>query len=212
MGGPVEGASFVIDDLGLEATGHLGIPASAIHVSVTPFGSGGPRAHWRGGELVASAMGGALRVTGEPGRPPVKEAGDACTFHADMAAAAGAMAAHYARGTHGKGQHVDMSVQQVAFSRNTNGVLVWQFDRRKLAPRRRQARLRQGQGPGDLAAGRRLVLPFADDRAPGRAGQPAPGRLDGRGLADNPLRGTDWLSLQPLDPAGGNARRSGKRR
>ena len=132
MGGAVEGASFVIDDIGLEATKDLRIPETAVHVSVTPFGSGGPRSHWRGGELVASATGGALRVTGEPGRPPVKEAGDACTFHADMVAAAGAMAAHYARGTHGHGQHVDVSIQQVAFSRNTNGVLVWQFDKRKL--------------------------------------------------------------------------------
>ncbi len=78
-------------------------------------------------------MGGALRVTGAPGLPPVKEAADACTFHADMVAAAGAMAAHFARGSHGKGQHVDVSIQQVAFSRNTNGVLVWQFDRRKLS-------------------------------------------------------------------------------
>ena len=46
--------------------------------------------------------------------------------------AAGAMAAHYARGGHGKGQHVDVSIQEVAFSRNVNGVLVWNFDRRKL--------------------------------------------------------------------------------
>ncbi|MCH5377209.1 MAG: CoA transferase, partial [Planctomycetes bacterium] len=82
----IAGASFVIDDLGREATRNLGIPETAIHVSVTPFGSGGPRSDWRGSELVASAMGGALRVTGEPGRAPVKEAGDACTFHADMAA------------------------------------------------------------------------------------------------------------------------------
>ena len=72
IGGPVAGASFVIDDLGLEALGDIAIPDSAIHVSVTPFGSGGPRSHWRGGELIASAMGGALRVTGEPGLPPVK--------------------------------------------------------------------------------------------------------------------------------------------
>ena len=65
---------------------------------MTPFGSGGARSRWRGAELVASAMGGTLRLTGEPDRAPVKEALDACTFHAEMAAAAGAMAAHYARG------------------------------------------------------------------------------------------------------------------
>ena len=33
-------------------------------------------------------MGGTLRLTGEPGQKPVKEAGDACIFHADMVAAA----------------------------------------------------------------------------------------------------------------------------
>ena len=194
LAGPVEGASFVIDDLGLEATGHLGIPASAVHVSVTPFGSGGPRSHWRGGELVASAMGGALRVTGEPGRAPVKEAGDACTFHADMAAAAGAMAAHYARGTHGHGQHVDVSIQQVAFSRGTNGVLVWQFDRRKL--HRVGGKLAYGQ------ATIRAIWRLADgwcfhSLMTGRLGAPANRALAewmDEELADNPVRGVDWLS------------------
>lgn len=194
LGGPIEGASFVIDDLGLDATEGLGIPASAVHVSVTPFGSGGPRGHWRGSELIASAAGGALRVTGEPGRAPVKEAGDACTFHADMVAAAGAMAAHYARGTHGQGQHVDVSIQQVAFSRNTNGVLVWQFDKRKLH-----------RAGGKLAYGKatiRAIWRLADgwcfhSLMTGRLGAPANRALADwmdEELADNPLRGVDWLS------------------
>ena len=126
-------ASFALDGVGLDLLGPVDLPPHAIHVSVSPFGSGGPRSRWRGGELVASAMGGALRVTGEPDMPPVKEALDACTFHADMVAASGALAAHFARGTHGSGQHVDVSIQQVAFSRNFNGILCWQFDKRKLA-------------------------------------------------------------------------------
>ena len=193
IGGPVEGASFVIDDLGLEATQDLPIPETAVHVSVTPFGSGGPRSHWRGGELVASATGGALRVTGEPGRPPVKEAGDACTFHADMVAAAGAMAAHYARGTHGRGQHVDVSIQQVAFSRNTNGVLVWQFDRRKL--HRVGGKLAYGQAT--IQAIWRLADGWCfHSLMTGRLGAPANRALAewmDEELADNPLRGVDWL-------------------
>lgn len=194
LGGPIEGASFVLEDLGRSALGGISIPGTAIHVSVTPFGSDGPRSGWRGGELVASAMGGALRVTGERGRPPVKEAGDACTFHADMVAAAGAMAAHYARGCHGKGQHVDVSIQQVAFSRNVNGILVWQFDRRKLE--------RVG---GALAYGKatvRAIWPLADgwcfhSLMTGRLGAPANQALsdwmDAAGV-ENPLRGTDWLA------------------
>lgn len=193
LNGVSETASFVIDDLGRGNVGDVVIPESAIHVSVTPFGSDGPRSSWRGGELVASAMGGALRVTGEPDRAPVKEAGDACTFHADMVAAAGAMAAHYARGTHGKGQHVDVSIQQVAFSRNVNGILVWQFDQRKLH--------RVG---GALAYGKatvRAIWRLADgwcfhSLMTGRLGAPANQGLsdwmDEVGV-DNPLRGTDWL-------------------
>ena len=194
LGGPVEGASFVIDDLGLGALEGAAIPASAVHVSVTPFGSDGVRAGWQGGELVASAMGGALRVTGEPGLPPVKEALDACTFHADMVAAAGAMAAHYARGTTGQGQHVDVSIQQVAFSRNFNGILVWQFDQRKLA--------RVG---GALAYGRatvRAIWQLADGYCfhslmTGRLGAPANQALSDwidEAAMPNPLRGVDWLA------------------
>jgi crotonobetainyl-CoA:carnitine CoA-transferase CaiB-like acyl-CoA transferase len=194
IGGPVEGASFVIDDLGLQNTRDQPIGEQTIHVSVTPFGSGGPRANWRGGELVASAMGGVLRLTGEPGEKPVKEAGDACTFHADMVAAAGALAAHFARGTHGKGQHVDVSIQQVAMSRNVNGVLVWQFDRRKL-----------DRAGGCIAYGRakvRVIWGLADGWCfhalmTGRLGAPANKALsdwmDEAGF-DNPMRGVDWLA------------------
>ncbi|HEU4652164.1 MAG TPA: CoA transferase [Croceibacterium sp.] len=193
LGAPLDQASFVIDDLGFEATRRCDIPDRAIQVSVTPFGSGGPRGGWKGSELVCSAMGGALRVTGEPDRPPVKEAGDACTFHADMVAAAGAMAAHFARGTHGQGQHVDVSVQQVAFSRNTNGVLVWQFDRRKL--HRVGGKLAYGQ------ATIRAIWRLADgwcfhSLMTGRLGAPANRALAewmDEHLADNPLRGVDWL-------------------
>lgn len=194
IGSNVEGASFVIDDCGADALNGVRIPDGAIHVSVSPFGSGGPRSMWRGSELVASAMGGALRVTGEPDLPPVKEAGDACTFHAEMVAAAGAMAAHFSRSDSGTGQHVDVSIQQVALSRNQSGVLVWQFDKRKLA--------RVG---GALAYGKvtvRAIWKLADgwcfhSLMTGRLGAPANQALsdwmDEVGM-DNPLRGTDWLA------------------
>lgn len=201
------GCSFLIDDLGLDRLAAEGWtaerPERQIHVSVSTFGSGGPRALWRGGELIASAMGGTLRLTGQPDRAPVKEALDACLFHADMAAAAGAMAAHYARGTHGAGQHVDISVQQVAFSRNVNGILVWQFDRRKLH--------RVGGALNYGHATVRCIWPLADgwcfhSLMTGRFGAPANQALsdwiDEAGLP-NPLHGVDWLSYNrsTLDPA-----------
>lgn len=189
----VEGASFVLDDDEVDAATHFPLPEDVIRVSVTTFGRGGPRSDWKGGEIVASAMGGALRVTGDPDLPPVKEALDACTFHADMVAAAGAMAAHFARGTHKRGQHVDVSIQQVAFSRNVNGILVWQFDRRKLE-----------RAGGCIAYGKariRAIWRLADgwcfhSLMTGKLGAPANQALsdwmDAAG-SPNPMRDVDWL-------------------
>jgi crotonobetainyl-CoA:carnitine CoA-transferase CaiB-like acyl-CoA transferase len=204
-------ASFFIEDLGLPRLEELGFSNAVlaslnpglIHVSVTTFGSYGPHARWRGGELVTSAMGGVLRLTGEPDRPPVKEALDACLFHADMVAAAGAMAAHYSRGTSGLGQHVDISAQEVAFSRIVNSILVWQFDRRKLH--------RVGGAVNYGKATVRCIWKLADGWCfhtlmTGRFGAPANKELsdwmDEVG-ARNPMRDVDWLQYNrsTLDPA-----------
>ncbi|MDH5310118.1 MAG: CoA transferase, partial [Gammaproteobacteria bacterium] len=206
-----EGCQFAIDDLGLELLAEQGWDRRAverhnpalIHASVTTFGSGGPRSAWRGGELVASAMGGTLRLTGDPDRRPVKEARDACTFHADMVAAAGMMAAHWERVSTGKGRHVDVSIQEVAFNRNVSGTLAWQFDRRKLQ--------RAGSALNYGLARVRCIWALADGWCfhtlmTGRFGAPA-----NRALSDwidatgcpNPLKGVDWLSYNrsTLDPA-----------
>ena len=194
-------ASFLIEDLGLDRLETLGITRAAlehahpglVHVSATAFGSHGPRATWQAGELVVSALGGVLRLTGDPDRPPVKEALDACLFHADMVAAAGAMAAHYSRGRSGRGQHVDVAAQEVAFSRNINGVLVWQFDRRQLH--------RVGGAVSYGKATVRCIWRLADGWCfhtlmTGRFGAPANQALSDwmdEVEARNPLQGVDWL-------------------
>lgn len=202
LGNDLPSADILLDRLGLPALALAGYSRAAIeranprliHVSVTPFGSSGPRATWRGSELVASAMGGTLRLTGDPDRAPVKEALDACWFHAEMVAGAGTTAALRERESSGQGQHVDVSVQEVAFSRNVNGVLVWQFDRRKL----------QRVG-GALNYGRatvRCIWPLADGYCfhtlmTGRFGAPANQALsdwiDACGQP-NPLQGVDWTT------------------
>lgn len=195
-------ADFLLDDAGLPALEACGwtrerieaVNPGLVHVSVTAFGSFGPRAGWRGSELVASALGGTLRVTGYPDRAPVKEAADACTFHAEMVAAAGALAAWRERGNSGRGQHVDVSVQEVACSRNVNGILVWQFDRKKP--------VRSGPALSYGRATVRCIWELQDGYCfhslmTGRFGAPANQALsdwmDATG-ADNPLRGVDWLT------------------
>lgn len=203
-------ADILIDQHGLEALADLGfsrgeierINPQLIHASVTPFGSGGPRSRWKGSELVASAAGGTLRLTGDPDRRPVKEALDACGFHADMVAASGVMAALHERDASGRGQHIDVSVQEVAFSRNVNGALAWHFDRRKLH--------RVG---GSLNYGRatvRCIWPLADGYCfhtlmTGRFGAPANSALSDwmdEKEVPNPLHGTNWntYNRSTLDP------------
>jgi crotonobetainyl-CoA:carnitine CoA-transferase CaiB-like acyl-CoA transferase len=195
-------ASFLVEAVGPAILGEHGWSAERlqraaphlIHVSVTTFGADAPRARWQGGELIASAMGGVLRLTGTPDRAPVKEALDACLFHADMVAAAGALAAHYERGLTGRGQIVDVSVQEVAFSRQFNSVLTWQFDHRKLS--------RVGGALNYGLATVRCIWPLADGWCfhtlmTGRFGAPANRALSDwmseRGMP-NPLHGVDWLA------------------
>ncbi len=196
----LESADLLLESLGLARIEETGMSRAQIeaanprlvHVSVSTFGSHGPRRHWRGSELVASATGGILRLTGDVDRPPVKEALDACGFHADMVAAVGALAALAERRRSGLGQHVDVATQEVAFSRNVNGVLVWQFDKRLL-----------GRAGGALNYGRatvRCIWALRDgfcfhSLMTGRFGAPANQALsdwmDACG-ADNPLAGVDW--------------------
>ncbi|MBL8552166.1 MAG: CoA transferase [Hyphomonadaceae bacterium] len=169
-------------------------PARLIQVFITPFGLSGPYARYRGGELVASAMGGVLNGCGYGDRSPVKEAGDACWFHANAMAAAGALFALHEREASGLGQIVDVSAQEVAASRTTNAMLAWQFDKRRIK--------RAGPALNYGRAAVRCVWDLADGYVfhtlmTGRFGAPANQALsdwmDERG-AENPLHGVDWLA------------------
>jgi crotonobetainyl-CoA:carnitine CoA-transferase CaiB-like acyl-CoA transferase len=196
----LDGASFLIESLGLARLEDRGWSRARlereatdlIHVSVTAFGSDAPRGRWLGNELIASAMSGVLRLTGTVERSPVKEALDACGFHADMVAAAGALAAHYERGSGGRGQHIDVSVQEVAFSRQVNSILVWQFDKRKLS--------RVGGALNYGLATVRCIWPLADGwcfhtlmtgQFGASANQALSDWMDETG-ASNPLQGFNW--------------------
>jgi crotonobetainyl-CoA:carnitine CoA-transferase CaiB-like acyl-CoA transferase len=204
-------ASFLLDRRNLQQWTQAPLAAATleerfprlIHVLITPFGRSGPRAGWSGSEITVSAIGGALDLTGDPDRPPVKEALDACLFHTDMVAAAAALAAHYERGASGRGQQLDICAAEVTFSRAVNAILVWQFDRRKLH--------RTGGALGYGRATVRCIWRLLDGWCfhtlmTGRLGAPANQALsdwmDERG-AENPLRGTNWLRYDrsALDPA-----------
>jgi crotonobetainyl-CoA:carnitine CoA-transferase CaiB-like acyl-CoA transferase len=87
-----------------------------IVVSISIFGDIGPRAYWRGSELIASNAGGwAFLSPGAspyPELPPLKAFGHQCDFQAGIYAATVALAAYHCRTRTGKGQHVDVSEQE----------------------------------------------------------------------------------------------------
>ncbi len=103
--------------------------------SITGFGRTGPRAAWASADLVASALGGALHVTGDADDPPVRLAGRQAHVTASLCAAAGTLIAlrHAARTGHG--QHVDVSVlEAVVAATHICGIGKWRDD--GIVPRR----------------------------------------------------------------------------
>jgi formyl-CoA transferase len=82
-----------------------------IYATIKGFGSYGPHAHFKSYEPVAQAMGGAMSVTGFPENPPtllLPAIGDSGT---GMQMAIGILAALQQRHNTGKGQHVEVSMQ-----------------------------------------------------------------------------------------------------
>jgi len=96
---------------GARAGGH----ADSIWVSVTPFGSSGPRSSWRASDLGVMASSGNLFSTGDPDRAPVRCAGNAAYAHSASETAFAALSA-LASGV--RPLDVDVSMQEVVLVAN----------------------------------------------------------------------------------------------
>jgi crotonobetainyl-CoA:carnitine CoA-transferase CaiB-like acyl-CoA transferase len=103
-----------------------------IYVSVTPFGLDAEWSERRANDLVASAAGGLLWVSGEPEHPPTHGAADSAYKMASLAAATGVMLALAGRDRdpERRGCHLDISMQEaVAMSvlqTSNPNILTWQ--------------------------------------------------------------------------------------
>jgi crotonobetainyl-CoA:carnitine CoA-transferase CaiB-like acyl-CoA transferase len=83
-----------------------------IMASITGFGQTSPYRHYKSCDIVASAMGGQLYLNGEPDSPPLKSFGNQSYYLASIFAAIGVMLALLSRHTLGKGQNIDISLQE----------------------------------------------------------------------------------------------------
>ena len=81
-------------------------------VSITPFGQAGPYRDFRGSDLIAQALGGMVYVNGFEHEPPLQGLGLQAYHCASTYAAIGAMLALLARESTGRGQWIDVSLQE----------------------------------------------------------------------------------------------------
>lgn len=103
-----------LDALGLGYGELIKINPLLIMVSLTGFGQDGPYRHYHSSDMVASALSGQMYVCGDPDMPPLKPFGNQAYYSACLFAAIGVMLALQNLHATGRGQHIDISVQECA--------------------------------------------------------------------------------------------------
>ncbi len=101
----------VLDDLGIGWSVLHERNPSLILTSVTSYGQDGPLAGVPASDLELMSAGGAVWLTGDADRPPVRMTLPQSICWAGSYAAVGTLIAHHHRQITGHGQHVDMSAQ-----------------------------------------------------------------------------------------------------
>ncbi len=130
----------VLAELGLDHDSLIEVNPRLVQVSLTPFGRTGPRAHWQTSDLVASALGGVLSVSGTPDQAVNPWGRQSVNFGAFMASICGLAGVWDARES-GAGQLVDLSLHETITSSVEHIFFQWWFP--DLLPFPQRA-LRQG--------------------------------------------------------------------
>jgi crotonobetainyl-CoA:carnitine CoA-transferase CaiB-like acyl-CoA transferase len=124
-----------LDALGLGFNALTELNPGLVMVSVTGFGQSGPRKGFKSCDLVASALGGQMYVSGSPSMEPIKAYGEQSYSTASLYAAVGALLGLRKRARTGKGEHIDISLQEAVAS-TLEDVMVRYFHER-VVPKRR---------------------------------------------------------------------------
>ena len=133
-------ADIVVDDHGPDVLADAGLGydtiaadnPGVIWVAVTPFGLTGPKRDWETSNLIAWAASGALYTVGFEDQPPVTPGGpvELALHSAALNAAIGALLGLRGRRVTGRGQLVDLSIQETTLALTPEiGVPVFLDDR-----------------------------------------------------------------------------------
>src|SRR5262245_20693360 len=128
-------ADIVITDfqrLTLQQADHLYDHARAsnpalVWAEVWPFGRGAPFENHPAGELVLQALGGHLCLNGDIDRPVVRIGLPVGIMQGGAEAASAALMAYFHRLKSGRGQRVDVSIQQCVTWTLLNSTMIWQL-------------------------------------------------------------------------------------
>jgi crotonobetainyl-CoA:carnitine CoA-transferase CaiB-like acyl-CoA transferase len=118
--GLVEGADVVlesfppglVDSMGLGYRDLTEVNPGLVMASITGFGQTGPRRSFACADIVAFAMSGLMYISGDPSRPPCKPPETQAYYFGSLFAALGVLAALYQRERSGRGDHIDVSMQE----------------------------------------------------------------------------------------------------
>jgi crotonobetainyl-CoA:carnitine CoA-transferase CaiB-like acyl-CoA transferase len=121
----LERADFLIESFDPGRMNQLGLGYDAlaarnpalVQVSITAFGSDGPKAMYADADLIIMAAGGPLILAGDDDRPPVRLGVPQAYLHASADGAVAAMACHHERIRSGRGQRAEVAaIQSVAIA------------------------------------------------------------------------------------------------
>jgi crotonobetainyl-CoA:carnitine CoA-transferase CaiB-like acyl-CoA transferase len=129
-GDPQVDALLAAADVILDTPGWPGAPSlepsqapDAVWVRITPFGSQGPRSHWRATDLGAMAASGNVYSTGFPDRAPLRCSEPSGYAHVGPEAVIAALSGLAS----GRPQTIDVSIQEAAIVSNMGAM--WEFAR-----------------------------------------------------------------------------------
>ena len=174
-----------------------------IMTAISPFGQTGPFRSYEGPDLVCMAMGGHMNLCGDPEKRPLRISVPQAYCHASVQAALGTLFALWNRHQTGKGQFVDVSIQEAILWEGFHNQSLWYMNAINIK--------REGSWRRFGTFRIRSLFPCRDGHVVvyilggriGAEGQKALVRwMDSEGMADKFLNNFDWntFGTDNLDP------------